>query len=215
MAAPRRRRGWAGRQGALRRSAPLRVSSASAAMAAFPRHRRFLGGFVCGAAAGAASCWAAWRLLRSQSQPEPVPGRALPEGKRRGAEGRPGAADRWLCRAGAAAPRRGGNGGASGRPRSPQTTPPPSPNPLRRAALSLLPPCQGAQRGPGSSPEFLRRAEAGRRLSGDAGAVTCFIKNASSPCCTCTHQNGGDRRGKGFPVPQHGVVGNVYFRTGS
>ncbi|KAM9303426.1 nuclease EXOG, mitochondrial [Morus bassanus] len=49
-------------------------------MAAFPRHRRFLGGFVCGAAAGAAaSCWAAWRLLRSQSQPEPGPGRALPE----------------------------------------------------------------------------------------------------------------------------------------
>ncbi|XP_074900941.1 nuclease EXOG, mitochondrial isoform X3 [Buteo buteo] len=49
-------------------------------MAAFPRHRRFLGGFVCGAAAGTAvSCWAAWRLLRSQSQPETVPGRALPE----------------------------------------------------------------------------------------------------------------------------------------
>ncbi|KAM9287974.1 nuclease EXOG, mitochondrial [Cariama cristata] len=49
-------------------------------MAAFPRHRRFLGGFVCGAAAGAAaSCWAAWRLLRSQSQPEPVHEQALPE----------------------------------------------------------------------------------------------------------------------------------------
>ncbi|XP_072781402.1 nuclease EXOG, mitochondrial isoform X1 [Taeniopygia guttata] len=41
-------------------------------MAALPRHRRFLGGFICGAAAGAAaSCWATWRLLRSQSQPEP------------------------------------------------------------------------------------------------------------------------------------------------
>ncbi|EOA96457.1 Nuclease EXOG, mitochondrial, partial [Anas platyrhynchos] len=50
------------------------------AMAALPRHRRFLGGFVCGAAAGAAaSCWAAWRLLRSQSQPEPTPERVLPE----------------------------------------------------------------------------------------------------------------------------------------
>ncbi|XP_064283605.1 nuclease EXOG, mitochondrial [Passer domesticus] len=46
-------------------------------MAALPRHRRFLGGFICGAAAGAAaSCWATWRLLRSQSQPEPGPGRA-------------------------------------------------------------------------------------------------------------------------------------------
>ncbi|NXP38782.1 EXOG Nuclease, partial [Leiothrix lutea] len=51
-----------------------------AAMAALPRHRRFLGGFVCGAAAGAvASCWATWRLLRSQSQPEPSPGRAPAE----------------------------------------------------------------------------------------------------------------------------------------
>ncbi|XP_040406167.1 nuclease EXOG, mitochondrial [Cygnus olor] len=50
------------------------------AMAALPRHRRFLGGFVCGAAAGAAaSCWAAWRLLRSQSQPESAPERVLPE----------------------------------------------------------------------------------------------------------------------------------------
>ncbi|KAM9387894.1 nuclease EXOG, mitochondrial [Phaethornis superciliosus] len=48
-------------------------------MTALPRHRRFLGGFVCGAAAGAAaSCWAAWRLLRSQSQPETVPGREDP-----------------------------------------------------------------------------------------------------------------------------------------
>ncbi|XP_075602862.1 nuclease EXOG, mitochondrial [Balearica regulorum gibbericeps] len=49
-------------------------------MAAFARHRRFLGGFLCGAGAGAvASCWAAWRLLRSQSQAELVPERALPE----------------------------------------------------------------------------------------------------------------------------------------
>ncbi|NXT80431.1 EXOG Nuclease, partial [Zapornia atra] len=51
-----------------------------AAMAAFARHRRFLRGFVCGAAGGAAvSCWAAWRLLRSQSQSVIVPERALPE----------------------------------------------------------------------------------------------------------------------------------------
>ncbi|XP_074755974.1 nuclease EXOG, mitochondrial isoform X2 [Athene noctua] len=43
-------------------------------MAALPRHRRFLRGFVCGAAVGAAaSCWAVWRLIRSQSQPELVP----------------------------------------------------------------------------------------------------------------------------------------------
>ncbi|XP_074755973.1 nuclease EXOG, mitochondrial isoform X1 [Athene noctua] len=49
-------------------------------MAALPRHRRFLRGFVCGAAVGAAaSCWAVWRLIRSQSQPELVPGGALPE----------------------------------------------------------------------------------------------------------------------------------------
>eukprot|EP00076_Gallus_gallus_P047617 XP_418536.1 nuclease EXOG, mitochondrial [Gallus gallus] len=67
----------AGRQRALQRStASLRPS----AMAAVPRHRRFLGGFICGAAAGAAaSCWAAWRLLRSQNQAEPGPERALPE----------------------------------------------------------------------------------------------------------------------------------------
>lgn len=59
-----------------------------AAMAAFPRHRRFLGGFVCGAAAGAAaSCWAAWRLLRSQSQAEPGPSPVLLEGKSRGLRG--------------------------------------------------------------------------------------------------------------------------------
>ncbi|NWV70535.1 EXOG Nuclease, partial [Malurus elegans] len=60
---------------------PLPLASLpAAAMAALPRHRRFLGGFVCGAAAGAAaSCWAAWRLLRSQSQPEPGPGRAPAE----------------------------------------------------------------------------------------------------------------------------------------
>ncbi|NXX38055.1 EXOG Nuclease, partial [Tricholaema leucomelas] len=63
-----------GRQGALLGRADL------AAMEAFPRHRRFLGGFVCGAAAGAAvSCWTAWRLLRSQSQLETVPERALLE----------------------------------------------------------------------------------------------------------------------------------------
>uniref|UniRef100_A0A8C9FD93 Nuclease EXOG, mitochondrial n=1 Tax=Pavo cristatus TaxID=9049 RepID=A0A8C9FD93_PAVCR len=61
----------AGRQRALQRST---ASPRSSAMAAVPRHRRFLGGFICGAAAGAAaSCWAAWRLLRSQSQAEPKP----------------------------------------------------------------------------------------------------------------------------------------------
>lgn len=75
----------AGRQRALQRStASLRPS----AMAAVPRHRRFLGGFICGAAAGAAaSCWAAWRLLRSQNQAEPGPERALPEGKSCGLRG--------------------------------------------------------------------------------------------------------------------------------
>uniref|UniRef100_A0A8C6Z5Y0 Uncharacterized protein n=1 Tax=Nothoprocta perdicaria TaxID=30464 RepID=A0A8C6Z5Y0_NOTPE len=58
---------------------------ARADMAASSR-RRFVGGFVCGAAAGAAaSCWAAWRLLRSQSRPEPEP----PQGKSGGAAGRP------------------------------------------------------------------------------------------------------------------------------
>lgn len=82
-------------------------------MAALPRHRRFLGGFVCGAAAGAAaSCWAAWRLLRSQSQPEPAPERVLPEGKSRGLKGR------GEPRLHSAA--RGGSCSASARPRSPQ-----------------------------------------------------------------------------------------------
>lgn len=84
--------------------------SPPAAMAAFRRHRRFLGGFVCGAAvAAAASSWAAWRLLRNQSRPEPDPGRALPEGKSRGQRGgRPGTAVRQRLReAGTAVPQRG------------------------------------------------------------------------------------------------------------
>ncbi|XP_037239878.1 nuclease EXOG, mitochondrial isoform X2 [Falco rusticolus] len=72
-----RSRAGRGRGGVARRRG---CTPPPAAMAALPRHRRFLGGFFCGAAAGAAvSCWVAWRLLRSQSQLEPVPGRALPE----------------------------------------------------------------------------------------------------------------------------------------
>lgn len=157
----------AGRQGAL---PPPPFPPPPAAMAAFPRHRRFLGGFVCGAAAGTAvSCWAAWRLLRSQSQPETVPGRALPEGKSRGQS----------VEARARRPR--GSAGRERRRLSSATVPtdrppPPAPKPAPSPLSSLLRPgVPRVGREGGEFPEYLRRAWGGggggcvRRLFGDAG----------------------------------------------
>lgn len=82
-----------------------------------------------------------------------------------------------LGRGGPVAPR-GGSGGASARPRSPQTVPPPpAPKPAPSPLSSLLRPgVPRVGREGGEFPEYLRRAWGGggggmcvRRLFGDAG----------------------------------------------